>query len=334
MSTRVEFIVALRKDLSRLSRFGANIADAHSCLIFIPDNLQQSFNLITVARSGNQDKTAGGGGSLLELGAFHSLSNSVVKNCRLSSETGLIGWVAKHKRSIHVSPFDRDSRTLGIYAEDQGLKSFIGVPIKLGEAFTSQHSLAGVITCDSKKSYAFSKLQGKLIENLAEEIANTIQLHLQSRHDRTEGISWQEFAHRSGKLMAMVGAHGIESLRLKLTNFEVLEVQLGIEAALQFIEQVYRLIEQALPPLSPFFRLPNGDLILLFDGMMGAFYENKILAICRHARCEGLEASFDCQRRALASKRGPAPSIDVLLAESCRYNIMNPRGSHYEYRRA
>jgi hypothetical protein len=108
-------------------------------------------------------------------------------NAKIARGNGLIGWVAKHNRSIHVSPFERDSRTLGIYSEDQQLKSFIGIPVNLGAGNPSggasspsaggeESANVGVIACDSKKSFAFSKLQGKLLEDLAAEVSNTVRL--------------------------------------------------------------------------------------------------------------------------------------------------------------
>ena len=96
----------------------------------------------------------------LELAGFHTLSNDIISNCVIPKGDGLIGWVSKHKQAIHVSPFERDSRTLGTYSRDQSLKSFIGIPVQIPVGSQLQY---GVIACDSKKSYAFSETPGQTL---------------------------------------------------------------------------------------------------------------------------------------------------------------------------
>lgn len=274
MASPADTYVDVSSDLCRLARFGANIADAHSCFIFMP----RSIFLI-------QDEDAAGGtgqdASQLVMTGGHSLSSNVISDASLSTDSGLIGWVAKHKRSIHVSPFEHDSRTLGVYSSNQFLKSFIGIPVAI-EA-TGHSELCGVIACDSKKSYAFSKLQGKLLEDLSLEVSRTLALHMQSGGNASISNDWNSFLAAGAKLVATTGRSSIEALRMALFDFSDLEAAIGTEAAVSGYEQLFRLITQILPPTIPLLQLPDGSLVLILDSMLAGFYENRIRAMVEHA---------------------------------------------------
>lgn len=314
----------LNNDLQRLSRFGANIADAYGCYIFLPGT---------------------GSDSDIVLAGFHSLSNDVVKNCRIEIGHGLIGWVAKHKRSIHVSPFERDSRTLGLYHNDQALKSFIGIPILYQTS--EQQPAAGVIACDSKKSFAFSKLQGKLLEDLACEISFHLRLTAKANESSAMKNSWQQFLNLSARLAESLGRDSIEVLRIKLENHYELEKKLGTGRALAMAEQIIRLIEQSLPPHFPSLRLTNGDFIVAVDNMMTSFIENKILALCEHCaqniggRNLGVVFSFHKQAANARKNRGLTLEELVQMTSETSGEPVSPRpgnkrefGLVYEYKRA
>ena len=281
----------LRRDLCRLARFGANLSDAHSCFIFLP----------SLPFSGSRTPH---GERVLELFGHHSLASDVIQESRISAETGLIGWVAKHHRSIHVSPFEQESHTLGVYHSDHDLKSFIGIPISV--AFMPEGEsggLSGVIACDSKKSFAFSKIQGKLLEDLSGEISSSVRLLLLALRTVSFEASWREFLSRGEELMQALGAQSVQVLRLKVANFGVAESKLGTGRAIDLFEQVYRLAQQAIPPHLPSFKLPNGDLVFVVDTMMTNFYENKIRAICNHVVVDGVRLSFSFARGSLQGRR-------------------------------
>ena len=254
---------------NRLARFGANITDAFGCYIFLPSSLLPLENL-----SGSNAPT-----DTLILAGKHTLSNDIVRNCSIEVGHGLIGWVSKHKRSIHVSPFERDSRTLGLYHSDQSLKSFIGIPVSIDN---DDFDFSGVIACDSKKSFAFSKLQGKLLEDLSNEISSQLRLNYKLLQNGKQKNSWQEFLNRSIRLSEDIGRDSIEVLRVKLENNSELEKLLGSGRALALCEQLHRLIEQSLPANFPFIRFPNGDIVIISDNMMTSFVENKIVALAEH----------------------------------------------------
>lgn len=260
--------------LCRLARFGANISDAHTCSIFIP--LQVLAACSELAESQKRSTS-----DSLVLGGFHSLSDAIVRDSTLPLDSGLVGWVAKHRQPIHVSPFEHDSRTLGMYASDQSLKSFVGIPI-LFRSREQHRNVAGVVACDSKKSFAFSKLQGKLLSDLAEEVTSTLELLIETHSSESSEDSFETFTHRMVSLVQSLGEHSIDILRMQLCNSAALEQSRGIHGWQDAVDQVQRLIQQTLPPLFPSLRLPNGDIVIALDNMMSGFYENKIQVICQH----------------------------------------------------
>ncbi len=288
----------LRRDLTRLANFGANLADAHSCCILLPAHLPQTE----------------GNGRTLELYGVHSLSNDIVAGTKISVENGLIGWVAKHHRSIHVSPFEQSSSALGIYHEEHQLKSFIGIPIPLPflTGWNRESGISGVIACDSKKSFAFSKIQGKLLEDLSQEVAYTTKLLLHAMRSLSFESSWKDFLGRGEDLINALGASSVEVLRMRLTNFGVAEERLGTTRAIELFEQIYRLAQQSIPPHLPTYKLPNGDMVFVVDAMMTGFYENKINAICNHVAVDGVRLSFHFSRTAL---RGRSLTLEQLVGE-------------------
>jgi hypothetical protein len=318
----------VRADLCRLARFGANISDAHSCFIFLPAKLLRPEGAQVDER-------------MLEMGGFHSLCDQVIGNCRLVADSGLIGWVAKHHRSIHVSPFEHDSRTLGTYNADQQLKSFIGIPVFLGTPDAPQAALGGVIACDSKKAFAFSKLQGKLLENLAAELSNIVRLRRRPAQAPKAEISWAEFLNQGTILGHTLGMNSLEVVRVRTKNFEALEMELGSARAIELFDQVHRLIQQTLPPHFPTYRLPSGDLVILLDNMLTSFYENRIVAICDHLKRESPEGSrawieVGFVKASFTDKRLRAFSLEQMIALTAQPipTESAQRGFHYEFRRA
>ena len=312
-----------------MARFGANLSDAHSCFIFLPNDLMAS--LAGSPPPADFNRTA----RSLTLAGYHSLSNDVIENCSLPPGDGLIGWVAKHNKAIHVSPFELDSRTLGIYASDQQLKSFIGIPISLDCGLPTNSQVTGVLASDSKKSFAFSKLQGKLLEDLAQEIANTIELLLLYGSQGQTDVAWQTFLRRSEELVAALGAGSVEILRLKLVNFAELEVLLGTSSCLALVEQIFRLLQQALPPHFPIARLLNGDIVVCLDNMVTSFYENKICALCEHIAGEGRRPKFIFSRASFRDKKYKAAGIEGLVGYTAQptEDASRQRGGFGEIRR-
>jgi len=300
----------VHKDLQRLASFGANIADAHSCFIFLPDDLSEDTSETTSRRPKSR------GAQELNLAGCHSLSDDVVNTVSLPIDNGIIGWVARHRRPIHASPFDRDSRTLGIYTRNQQLKSFIGIPVLLGEDKT------GVLACDSKKSFAFSRIQEKLLEDLAAEVSSNLSRITSVRSDNRES-SWQDFLNASKQLVDALGLESLEVLRLKPQNFEELERDHGTTLATEMNNRMLRLIKQALPPHFPITRLANGDIIVVLDNMMAALYENKIRAVGRHISGTAASPDFLYLRSGSGGRSTGVRNIDDLILLSA-YGYSSP----------
>jgi hypothetical protein len=245
-------------------------------------------------------------------------------------DAGLIGWVAKHGRAIHVSPFDRDSRTLGVYSTDQELKSFIAVPIKL----PNSTSIWGVVACDSRKSFAFSKLQGKLLEELAEQATCLLRMGYEDTHSTQGELSWEKFLAAGSHMLSTVGADSLELIRIKPCNIKELEQTLGIGGTLQLMAQVTRLIQQALPPATPICRLSNGDILITVDNMMVSFYESRIEAIAGHALERGQRVLFDYEHSSSKMRRWKGNSFEEMVNHRL-YGIQQPsERAANEYRRA
>ncbi len=110
---------------------------------------------------------------LFTLKAFHSLSKHIVPHVQFSQEDGgLVGWVAKSNRPLTVDHFDRDTRTLPYYQEEENIKSFSAVP--LGKR-------RGVLCIDSKRQYVFTNKDQKLLSGFATVIGNALGAEVDSQ---------------------------------------------------------------------------------------------------------------------------------------------------------
>jgi len=294
--------IDLLSEFSNFASLAANLAEAYSSFILLPTHLVEN-------SSSNE----------LTLVGTYSLSSEEFHPLRINQ--GLIGWVAKNKQPIHVSPFEHDSRTLGIYHSDHKLKSFIGVPIILNFLSNNSDILnCGVLTCDSKKSYAFSKLQGKLLENIATQIANTFRLMLLNTQTKPqERPAWHNFILAAQKLIADLGKNSIDILRIHFDDLTNLETKLGTARFIETTERFYTLISQTLPPLFPSFQLPNGELILILDNMMSVFYQNKIVTIANHV--SNGTVSVACNKQSLATRANRFKTLEDIITSTAMDNL-------------
>jgi len=93
-----------------------------------------------------------------------TFAQSFDRNRYISVEGTLPGWVIKHKEPLIIANFDKDESALGYYGESEGIKSFMGYPMEE----------SGVIVVDSKKKYAFTdkekKILGSFVAAIHEEI--------------------------------------------------------------------------------------------------------------------------------------------------------------------
>jgi hypothetical protein len=113
-------------------------------------NIFDSFTAALFIRSDQGDD--------LRLVAWESLSPYVVPGCNIGVGQGLIGWVARERKRLHATCFDRDTRTLGIYSRDIDIKAFLAAPLLGG---------AGVLMVDSKNRYSFPEKKQRILEDCA-----------------------------------------------------------------------------------------------------------------------------------------------------------------------
>lgn len=316
----------LHNSLCRLARFGANISDAHSCCILLP-------------RINNTGKTIKSlSTDTLVITGYHSLSSDIDQNSTLQIGNGLIGWVALHGKAIHVSPFEQDCRTLGIYEKNCDIKSLIGIPIDLSHIGinTETNKVFGVILCDSKKLYAFSKLQGKLLQDLAFEISHNLKIQLQNNTQASQNSSWNSFLDKSAELIQALGRDSVCMLRLSLLNYYDLEQHYGAGSLIDVLDQSFRLIQQALPPHYALTQLPNGDIIICLDNMMIDFYRNKIKQLIKHVCNQDRQPEYDHSYKNLSVRDCGQMSLEEIissLSEDLARNLKRVE-SDYELNRA
>jgi len=176
----------LHDALNQLARLVANVTEAYTAAIFLA-NTQEKF---------------------VQLTAVHTLSRNVVPYSRIGYGCGLIGWTAQNAVRISVCPFEHDSTTLLYYSDDQALKSFIAVPI-----LDTQNRLLGVISCDSKKTYAFAKVTEKVLLDCASQAAALIMLH--RRIDTSEKTSHNVSEEELGVFLDQIRAQKSERALLE-----------------------------------------------------------------------------------------------------------------------
>lgn len=295
--------VDLGVELNRLARLGANIVDAHTFLILLPAASPQ--NLVKRETQAGASEAS----SHLTVAGSHTLSNHFKENALIEVGQGILGFIAKHRQAVHVSPFDRDSRLLGIYSNDVLLKSFLGFPVPL-KGF---NGACGVAACDSKKSYAFSKLQEKLLEELALEIGAFTDLSLCNAPIAREN-SMREFLDRGIELIDRIGINAVEVLRVKFVNIEELEQSVGVRKVTELYSQAIKLIRQSIPPEIAFERLPSGDVLMIVDNMVSSFIENKIESLCQHILVNGHRLLFEFRRAGVRQIRSKSFTIEDLIA--------------------
>ncbi len=114
----------------------ANLFDAYTAALFLRSKHGESYRLV----------------------AKESLGDAVKDSCVIESGQGLIGWVAREGKRLHVTHFTRDTRTLGIYKIDTGIKAFLASPLPYRE---------GVLMVDSKNRYAFPEKKQRILDDCA-----------------------------------------------------------------------------------------------------------------------------------------------------------------------
>ncbi len=301
MQIAIKRRIELGVELSRLARLGANLVEAHSFMILLP----------AAAKTRPAERSAGGvqKSTHLAVAGVHTLSNHFKEDSLVQIGDGILGFIAKHSQAVHVSPFERDSRLLGVYSQDVMLKSFLGFPLKIT---IGAENLTGVMACDSKKSYAFTKLQEKILEDFAIEITRITELCLQSQPEERKG-SLREFLDRGIDLIDQLGVNAVEVARIKFVNLDELERVVGIRKAFELYNQIVRLVRDSLPAEIPLEQLPNGDLLMFIDNMVTSLIENKIESLCQHVFVDNQRLLFEFRRAGVRQIKSRSFTLEDLI---------------------
>ena len=191
----------------------------------------------------------------------------------------------------------------------------MGVPILFGSPDSAYQSIAGVLMVDSKKAFAFSKIQGKHLEDLAQQASTIVSLHIdQEKNKNLSKSNWEEFLSAAVRFSSDSGLENIAALRIRTTNVSRLEYEMGITDTQKLYEQFTRLAIQSLSPKAPSYITPTGELLTIIDSMMVDSYTNKILAISEHPSLrsqngQAFEIEFRARSFARGEKRGTVESL-------------------------
>lgn len=309
-------------ELKRLAQFGADLVDAFSCFILFPNRLETLLN-DNLREADDQN----GARPALVLAAYHSNSKQVLEQACLSVDSGLFGWVSKNQRPLRVYPFDRDSRTLGVYAERENIKGIVALPIHLANYGQELGKHVGVLACDSLKDHELSAKQLQWLHELTLSIASTLRLLWDNNRAIEQAPSWTGFETKALRLIETLGVNCVDILRIRINNLDRIETQVGTARCVDLVDLFARLVSQALPPYCPSYRLPHGDTMIVLDNMLSTFIENKIKAVANHIAPlkERFELSF--VRTPCLNNKGEAANLSHLLSKKGLALTLPKRGS-------
>jgi len=127
--------------LDRLMESIGSVFDAYSVVLFCR----------------NEDGT-------FDLSSAFSLGDSIRRDLRIESGHGLVGWILKNDKPLLVERFDEKNTFLGYYGseQDEQIKVFVGCPLPGGR---------GALCMDSKKTYAFTTKDQRILSLFAQVVA-------------------------------------------------------------------------------------------------------------------------------------------------------------------
>ncbi|NPA94816.1 MAG: GAF domain-containing protein [Thermodesulfobacteria bacterium] len=111
----------------------------------------------------------------LRLEAWHSLSDCIDEAAEIEIGHGPVGWVMREQRPLNIARFKQDSRIIGLYRDDVGIKSFLAVPLPED---------AGVIMVDSKTRLKFTDKHLNIMMSFAQcvmQLLNVSRLEAENR---------------------------------------------------------------------------------------------------------------------------------------------------------
>lgn len=118
-----------------------SVFDAYSAVLFLPEEGSQKHYLA----------------------ASFSLGDNIPPETTIYPGKGLVGWILHSRQHLLVDNFDKNQNYLGYYTSgaEEKIKAFMGYPVPTG----------GALCVDSKRQYAFSEKDGKILQLFAELVA-------------------------------------------------------------------------------------------------------------------------------------------------------------------
>lgn len=110
------------------------------------------------------------------------------------SVESFLGWIAEHKVPLRIADV-RDRKGIGYYAKDEGINSFIGVPV-----FGEKDELKAILCADSKERDAFTPESERLLLLSAHGISEFLKNISILRRMKTETNEFTVFYNLSKKL--------------------------------------------------------------------------------------------------------------------------------------
>ncbi len=164
---------ALKDELQNIVRLTGNVTDAFTAALFLADTQHDD---------------------MLTLRAYQTLSESIIPDVEIPIGRGLIGWVAKNERPTHATNFDRDTKTLQFYSQDEEIKSFAAEPIFDGDR------VIGVLSIDSKRQYVFTDKVLKILRDFSVAIAGVITQGKRRIELDSEAVAFETLADLVDKI--------------------------------------------------------------------------------------------------------------------------------------
>ncbi|MBI3089650.1 MAG: diguanylate cyclase [Candidatus Tectomicrobia bacterium] len=174
-----------QQELESLIALVSNVADSFTTTLFLADQQKQE----------------------LRLASFHTLGNSVIQGTVIPYGHGLVGWVANHCQAVNVSEFNRDTKTLQFYSQDEEIKSFMAVPVV-------EQELLGVLCIDSKKQYVFTPKLQKLLQGFADQAALVLRRQQVFEQQQSLRASIETLYEYCRGLHERIGAQATDRLTL------------------------------------------------------------------------------------------------------------------------
>ena len=298
---KLPFPPHLNTDLQSLAQLSSNALDTHSSLIFFPQRVLEAFQ----SNPSNANH--------LELVASQSLSQDLAGHCILPLRHGLIGWTAQRKELIHVSPFERDSTTLGVYHRDQNLKSFAACPIFFESSKACVLDEVGVLACDSRKSYAFSEVQLKLLQDLALQISRTVRRYL-DQPSSSEQLCWESFCSAAELLCEKHDALALSMVSIQLEEgSQELKSRTLDSGLFPKLDRLKAMLCSSSKHHHAAFQLPNGTFCFLMPKDQATLFSRRVQRILEEYLHGILAKFYRIRQQPLVKNRFSERTLKIAL---------------------